>query len=74
LYRHIVLPERVRSLTGFGTSGAPPTYATTITTTYDAGDRPTDVVDSVAGTISRTCDLHDRLTLEETPEGTIDYT
>jgi YD repeat-containing protein len=31
-------------------------------------------VDSVAGTISRTFDLLDRLTEEETPEGTVDYT
>jgi uncharacterized protein RhaS with RHS repeats len=45
-----------------------------VTTTYDAGNRPTELVDSVAGTIVRTYDLLDRLTEEETPEGTIDYT
>jgi RHS repeat-associated protein len=63
-----------RTFTGFGTTGAPPTYESTVTTTYDAGDRATDIVDSIAGTISRTYDPHDRLTEEETPEGTIDYT
>jgi RHS repeat-associated protein len=59
---------------GFGTTGSPATYASTITTTFDAGDRATTLVDSVAGTISRTFDLLDRLTEEETPEGTVDYT
>jgi YD repeat-containing protein len=62
------------SFIGFGTTGSPATYASTITTTFDAGDRATDLVDSVAGTISRTFDLLDRLTEEETPEGTVDYT
>jgi RHS repeat-associated protein len=59
---------------GFGTTGSPPSYASTITTTYDAGDRPTDIVDSVAGAIERTYDLLDRLTEEVTPEGTVTYT
>jgi RHS repeat-associated protein len=63
-----------RVLIGFGATGSPPTYDSTITTTYDAGDRPTDIVDSAAGTIERTYDLLDRLTEEETPEGTITYT
>ena len=63
-----------RTFTGFGTTGAPPTYASTIATTYDAGDRATDIVDSVAGTIERAYDLRDRLTEEVTPEGTISYT
>jgi RHS repeat-associated protein len=60
--------------TGFDMTGSPATYESTITTTYDAGDRPTEIVDSVAGTITRTYDEYDRLTQEETPEGTIDYT
>ena len=38
-----------QTFVGFGTTGAPPTYASTITTTYDAGDRATEIVDSVAG-------------------------
>jgi YD repeat-containing protein len=57
---------------GFGTT-AGPTYASTITTTYDAGNRAIDIDDSVAGTIERTYDLLDRLTEETTPEGTISY-
>jgi hypothetical protein len=63
-----------QTFVGFGTTGAPPTYASTITTTYDAGDRATEIVDSVAGTIERTYDLRDRLTEEVTPEGTVSYT
>ncbi len=62
-----------QTFVGFGTTGGP-TYASTITTTYDAGDRATDIVDSVAGTIARTYDLLDRLTEEVTPEGTVTYT
>jgi RHS repeat-associated protein len=61
------------TIVGFGTTGNPPTYASTITTTYDDGNRVTQVLDSVAGTIERTCDLLDPLTQEDTPEGTIDY-
>jgi RHS repeat-associated protein len=62
------------SVVGFGTTGTPPTYASTITTTYDGGDRLTQVVDSMAGTITRAYDLLDRPTSEVTPEGTISYT
>jgi RHS repeat-associated protein len=63
-----------QTFVGFGTTGTPPTYASTITTTYDAGDRATQIVDSVAGTIGRTFDLRDRLTEEDPPEGKINYT
>jgi RHS repeat-associated protein len=63
-----------RTLRGFGTTGTPAIYASTITMTYDDGDRATAIVDSVAGTIGRTYDLLDRLTEEETPEGTVTYT
>jgi RHS repeat-associated protein len=63
-----------QTFVGFGTTGAPPSYASTIETTYDAGDRATEIVDSVAGTIERTYDLLDRLTEEVTPEGTVSYT
>jgi YD repeat-containing protein len=62
-----------QTFVGFGTT-AGPTYASTITTTFDAGDRPREIVDSVAGTIERTYDLLDRLTEEVTPEGTLTYT
>ena len=63
-----------QTFAGFGTTGNPPTYASTITTSYDAGNRPTSIVDSVAGTITPSYDLLDRLTSEVTPEGTIGYT
>ena len=62
------------TFTGYGTTGTPPTYASTVTTSYDAGDRATQIVDSGAGTISRAHDLLDRLTQEVTPEGTVNYT
>jgi RHS repeat-associated protein len=63
-----------QTFVGFGATGTPPSYTSSVTTTYDAGDRATSVVDSVAGTISRTYDLLDRLTQEVTPEGTVTYT
>jgi RHS repeat-associated protein len=63
-----------QTFVGFGTTGTPPTYASTIATTYDAGNRPTSMVDSVAGTITSSYDLLDRVTSEVTPEGTIAYT
>jgi YD repeat-containing protein len=62
-----------QTLVRFGTTGTPPTYASSITRTFDAGDRATEIDDSVGGTITRTYDLLDRLTQEETAEGTIDY-
>ena len=63
-----------QTFVGFGTTGTPPIYASSVTTTLDAGDRATSLVDSAAGTISRTFDLLDRITQEVTPEGTINYT
>jgi RHS repeat-associated protein len=63
-----------QAFVGFGTTGTPATYTSTIATTYDAGDRATAIVDSVSGTITRTFDLLDRLTEEQTPEGTVCYT
>jgi RHS repeat-associated protein len=46
----------------------------TIEYSYDAGDRITQIVDSVNGTIARTYDGLDRLTEETTSQGTIAYT
>src|SRR6266850_1269475 len=40
----------------------------------DAGDRRTQIIDSVASTITRGYDLLDRMTSETTPEGSISYT
>ncbi|HEY0873209.1 MAG TPA: DUF6531 domain-containing protein, partial [Vicinamibacterales bacterium] len=65
-YAHDALNRQ--TFVGFDTTGAPPTYQSSVTTTYDAGDRATQIVDSGAGTISRTYDLLDRLTQEATPE------
>ena len=51
------------------------TYAdgSTTTYTYDAGNRLTQVVDSVSGTITLAYDNLDRLTVEATPQGTVSY-
>jgi YD repeat-containing protein len=46
-----------QAFVGYGTTGTPPTYASSVTSSFDAGDRPIEVVDSVAGTIERTYDL-----------------
>jgi hypothetical protein len=45
----------------------------TVNYTWDAGNRVTKAVDSIAGTISRTYDGLDDLTQEATPQGTINY-
>jgi exodeoxyribonuclease-3 len=60
---------------GFGTTGPPesPSYDSTITYTYDNGDRLTEAEDSEAGTITRAYDELDRLTSETTPERSVAY-
>ncbi len=60
---------------GFKTvvSGGTTTYESTISYTYDAGNRMTQVVDSAGGTITRAYDNLDRLTSESTPQGSISY-
>ena len=50
------------------------TYADNSTTTYDAGNRLRQVVDSISGTITRGYDNLDRLTSEVTPQGAVSYT
>ena len=42
--------------------------------TYDAGNRPYQIADSLTGTITLAFDLLDRLSGEATPEGSIEYT
>ena len=61
---------------GFGavTQGQVTTYESTINYTYDAGDRLTQTVDSVSGTITFSYDNLDRLTSQTTPQGTVSYT
>jgi RHS repeat-associated protein len=62
-----------RIFAGFGTQ-AGPTYESTINYTWDGGNRLTNLVDSVTGTITRGYDGLDRLTSEQTPQGTATYT
>jgi YD repeat-containing protein len=56
------------------TNGNTTTYESTISYTYDAGNRMTQAVDSAGGTITRTYDGLDRLTNETTAKGSITYT
>ncbi len=42
--------------------------------TWDAGNRVTQAVDSIAGIINRQYNGLDRLTQEATPQGTVNYT
>jgi len=59
---------------GYGMT-AGPTYESTVNyTTYDAGNRLKQVVDSVSGTITRGYDDLNRLTSDATPQGTVGYT
>ncbi len=55
----------------YGVSGATQESSTTVT--YDAGNRVRTIVDSVAGTTTLTPDDLDRLTSEQTPQGTVSY-
>lgn len=41
------------------------------TSAYDAGDRLTQIADSVSGTTTRTYDNLNRLTSETTPQGSV---
>jgi YD repeat-containing protein len=66
-----------RNFAGFGKTvrGHTTSYsAGTITYTWDGGNRLTQAVDSVAGTIGRAYDLLNRLTSETTPQGAVGYT
>jgi RHS repeat-associated protein len=56
------------------TNGGVTTYESSITGVYDAGNRLTQLVDSLAGTVTRTYDGLDRLTSEVTPQGSLTYT
>lgn len=60
---------------GFNTSvtGGSSSYESTISYTYDAGNRTTQAVDSVGGTITDAYDNLDRLTGETTAQGSISY-
>jgi RHS repeat-associated protein len=63
-----------RTFAGFGTAvGTPNTYDSSITYTYDGGNRLLNVVDSAAGKITPEFDVLDRLISEQTPQGTVSY-
>ncbi|MGA8367491.1 MAG: RHS repeat-associated core domain-containing protein [Candidatus Acidiferrales bacterium] len=61
-----------RAFAGFNTQ-AGPSYESTISYSYDAGNRLTQAVDSVTGTIARTYDGLDDLLSETTPQGGVSY-
>jgi RHS repeat-associated protein len=65
-------PLNRRTFAGFNTQ-AGPTYDSTISYGYDAGNRLSGVVDSAAGTITPTFDNLDRLTKEVSSQGTVNY-
>ena len=58
---------------GYGTQPGP-VYESTVTLGYDAGNRVTSVVDSLAGSITRTYDGMDGVTSESSPQGAVSYT
>ena len=61
-----------RTFVGFGAVGS--TYESTITYTYDNGNRFQQIVDSLAGTMTFSFDQMDSLTSITTPQGTVTYT
>lgn len=63
---------RRRIFAGFNMQTGP-TYDSTISYAYDAGNRLIQTVDSVAGTFSRGYDGMDRLTSETSPQGVLSY-
>ncbi len=60
-----------RTFAGFGWNGT--SYASTITYTFDGGNRLTQAVDTLTGTFNRSWDGLDRLTDEQTPQGESGY-
>jgi RHS repeat-associated protein len=57
---------------GFGTLPGP-SYESSVSYTYDGGDRVSKIVDSTSGTITPVFDGLDRLTSETTPQGSVAY-
>jgi RHS repeat-associated protein len=60
-----------RKFAGFGYTGS--AYESTSSYQFDPGDRITQLVDSIAGTIMRRYDLLDDLTDEQTTQGEVGY-
>ena len=72
-FSYDVLNRRAQS--GYGATVANPTaYGSTISTTFDAGNRPIQVNDSQNGIITRGYDTLDRLTGETTTLAALAYT
>ncbi len=65
-----------RTFAGFGQTvkGKTTSYESTVNYTLDAGNRLTQAVDSLAGTMTRGYDNLDRMTSEGTPQGSVSYT
>lgn len=61
-----------RVFAGFGFNGS--SYDSTVQYTFDAGDRLTDTLDSLTGSIHRGFDGLNGLLSEVTPQGTVSYT
>ena len=60
---------------GYGAAPATPSaFQNTLTYTYDAGNRVTQIADSLSGLITRQYDGMNRLVQETTPQGTVNYT
>ncbi|HZU34066.1 MAG TPA: RHS repeat-associated core domain-containing protein, partial [Candidatus Angelobacter sp.] len=59
---------------GLTVTGGVSSYQSTVAYTRDAGNRVTQVNDSLAGIITRSYDGFDRLLSEATPQGSIGYT
>lgn len=66
--------ERVTQIGCGGTPSNPTSYTSTITNTWDAGNRLIEADDSVSGSIARMYDDLDRLTSETTALGSVSYT
>ncbi len=65
-----------RTLAGFGVTvtGGMSSYQSTVAYTRDAGNRVTQISDSLSGNITRSYDGLDRLVSETTPQGSVGYT
>jgi RHS repeat-associated protein len=63
------------TLAGFGVTvtGGVSSYQSTVAYSHDAGNRVTQISDSLSGSITRTYDGLDHLLSETTPQGSIDY-
>jgi RHS repeat-associated protein len=69
VYQYDELNRRI--FAGFGKNGS--SYESTIGYTHGGGNRLTQAMDSIAGTISRSYDGLDRLMDEQTPQGEVSY-